>query len=468
MTNGRPGPTVIGRYVLHAPIARGGMATIHLARLLGAQGFSRMVAAKRLHPQFTDDTSFVQMFLDEARVASKIHHPNVVPVLDVVHAGTEVILVQEYVHGIPLDKLLRAAGQAQQDLPVGVVVAVVADVLAGLAAAHDARDELGAPIGIVHRDVSPQNVLVGVDGISRLLDFGVAKASLNVHHTRVGVFKGKVAYTSPEQLRGTATPASDIYAVAVVLWEALASRRLYQGLRDKELMEAVLRGAAQSLTQTVEEASVSAERWKALRLLDPVVSRGLAFAPENRWENALQMQEALLEAVPAAQPAEVSRWVKTYGKEYLEGREALIVAEESTWRKRQNAVPGEDAARRSREPRLSLSLALLAAQGHRSRGEWAIAGGLLVVGVLLAAVLVVLLWPTHAPLTAVDSAVLPARTVAVEAASATAATPTVEPEPASSAVPAASAPSRSPSARPESSPPPHFERKKRVFMPERL
>ena len=177
-------PTVVGRYVLHAAIARGGMATIHLARLLGAEGWSRMVAAKRLHAQFTGDPEFLAMFLDEARIASKVHHPNVVPVLDVVQTGTEVILVQEYVHGVPLDKLLRSAREAHVVLPVGVVVAIAADMLAGLFAAHEARDEMGASLDIVHRDVSPQNVIVGADGIARLLDFGVAKATLNVHVTR--------------------------------------------------------------------------------------------------------------------------------------------------------------------------------------------------------------------------------------------------------------------------------------------
>src|SRR3954468_12622408 len=141
-------PTIVGRYVLHAAIASGGMATIHLARLLGAEGFSRTVAAKRLHPQFTEDSDFLKMFLDEARIASKVHHPNVVPMLDVVQSGTEVILIQEYVHGISLDKLLRVASQQKKLLPVEVVVAIVAGMLAGLSAAHDAKDELGVPLDI--------------------------------------------------------------------------------------------------------------------------------------------------------------------------------------------------------------------------------------------------------------------------------------------------------------------------------
>src|SRR3954447_25376162 len=128
------GPTVVGRYVLHAAIARGGMGTIHLAHLVGAEGFSRLVAAKRLHPHLAEDEEIVKMFLDEARIASKVHHPNVVPVLDVVEAAGEVILVQEYVHGVPLDKLLRITWRERVSMPVGVAVAIVADMLAGLGA----------------------------------------------------------------------------------------------------------------------------------------------------------------------------------------------------------------------------------------------------------------------------------------------------------------------------------------------
>src|SRR5438552_2735994 len=146
-------PQSFGRYVLHAPIARGGMATIHIARLIGAEGFSRLVAAKRLHPQYTEDPDFVAMFHDEARIASKIHHPNVVPVLDVVLSGQEVILVQEYVHGVPLDKLFKSALLSDDNpIPVSVAVAIIAGVLSGLHAAHETKDEMGESLNIVHRD----------------------------------------------------------------------------------------------------------------------------------------------------------------------------------------------------------------------------------------------------------------------------------------------------------------------------
>ena len=136
-------PRAFGRYVLYAPIARGGMATIHIARLVGDDGFSRIVAAKRLHPQFTEDPDFVEMFRDEAEIASKVRHPNVVPVLDIVLDGEEVVLVQEYVHGVPLDRLFRASRARAEPIPPRIVVGIVAGVLAGLHSAHETTDEHG-------------------------------------------------------------------------------------------------------------------------------------------------------------------------------------------------------------------------------------------------------------------------------------------------------------------------------------
>src|SRR5262249_10188452 len=148
-----------------------------------------------------DDPDFVEMFLDEARIASKIHHPNVIPVLDVVLSGDEVMLVLEYVHGVPLSQLFRLALGGETPVPVPIVVAVITGGPRGLHAAHEARDERGESLDVVHRDVSPQNVIVSIDGIPRLLDFGIAKARTSAHVTLEGFFKGKVAYMSPEQLR---------------------------------------------------------------------------------------------------------------------------------------------------------------------------------------------------------------------------------------------------------------------------
>jgi serine/threonine-protein kinase len=403
--------TIVGRYVLHATIARGGMATVHLARLLGAQGFSRIVAAKRLHPQFADDAEFVAMFLDEARIASKVHHPNVVPVLDVVHTGTEVILVQEYVHGVPLDKLLRAARERQIPVPPEIVVALGADVLAGLHAAHEARDELGASLKIVHRDVSPQNVQVGVDGIARILDFGVAKATLNAHVTRAGTLKGKLAYFAPEQIRGEVTRAIDLYAAGIVLWEALAGRRLHAGLSEVELIDAVASGNLTRLVDAVDPAEMPPERWAELVRLDRVLVRAMALAPEDRWGTAHEMGDALVAAVPPAPRTAVSRWVRELGNAYLEGRERLLVTEESTWRERRSFAPDGDveesraallppssarpvaalAPRSEAGDTLRPSAVPVIERRRRRRFESAVVAALVVIGGMLAGVLVMLL-----------------------------------------------------------------------------
>ncbi|MBA3542621.1 MAG: serine/threonine protein kinase, partial [Deltaproteobacteria bacterium] len=193
-------PLTVGRYVLHRQIARGGMATIHIARLMGDEGFSRIVAAKRLLPEFAEDSDFVAMFLDEARIASKVRHRNVVPVLDLVTTQDSVLLVQEYVHGAPVHWLLNKARQDRTHIPIEIAVSIACQVLAGLHAAHEMVDEIGTPLNVVHRDVSPQNVMGATDGTARLLDFGVAKATMAAHVTREGAYVGKLAYSAPEQL----------------------------------------------------------------------------------------------------------------------------------------------------------------------------------------------------------------------------------------------------------------------------
>ncbi len=192
---------VVGRYALYQSIAAGGMATVHLGRLIGAAGFARTVAIKRLHEQFASDPEFATMFLDEARVAARIRSANVVPIIDIVADGRELLLVMDYIQGESLARLMRSVTKAKTHVPLDVAVAIVAGMLHGLHAAHEATDEQGEPLGIVHRDVSPHNVLVGSDGLARLLDFGVAKAAGRIQTTREGQLKGKLAYMAPEQLR---------------------------------------------------------------------------------------------------------------------------------------------------------------------------------------------------------------------------------------------------------------------------
>jgi eukaryotic-like serine/threonine-protein kinase len=188
-----PAVRTVGRYALYGKIAAGGMATVHLGRLLGPVGFSRTVAIKRLHPQFTEDPDFVSMFLDEARLAARIRHPSVVPTLDVVTAGGEIFLVMEFVLGETLARILRTLAPKGERIPLPIVASVFSNVLHGLHAAHEAKSERGTPLEMVHRDVSPHNVMIGVDGTARLLDFGIAKAIGRLQTTREDQIKGKLA-----------------------------------------------------------------------------------------------------------------------------------------------------------------------------------------------------------------------------------------------------------------------------------
>ena len=333
---------VIGRYLLHRQIARGGMATIHIARLVGDEGFTRIVAAKRLHPEFAEDQDFVQMFLDEARIASKVHHRNVVPVLDVVTTGEEVVLVQEYVHGAPLHWLLRTAHEAKTHVPINVAVSVATQVLAGLQAAHETTDELGTALDVVHRDVSPQNIMIATDGTARLLDFGIAKATMAAHVTRQGMFKGKLAYSAPEQIRGNATQQSDIYSLSVVLWELLVGHRLHNSAQSEgELIAEVMTGSLPKVTEVLaaEREWLGENRWKQLEALDPIIQRGLTVDMSKRWATAAAMEAALTTAVQPASSTGVAGWLKTLGRDFLSGRDRVIALEEASWRRTAERVP---------------------------------------------------------------------------------------------------------------------------------
>src|SRR5580698_2040686 len=205
-------PRIVGRYAIYGEIAAGGMATVHFGRLLGPVGFTRTVAIKQLYPHFARDAEFVAMFLDEARLAARIRHPNVIQTIDVVADNGELFLVMDYVESEPVSRLIRLARGMGEPIPLRIATSIVCGALHGLHAAHEATSDRGESLGIVHRDVSPQNILVGIDGVPLVIDFGVAKAIGRAHTTRDGNLKGKVSYMAPEQLEGRATRRSDIFA----------------------------------------------------------------------------------------------------------------------------------------------------------------------------------------------------------------------------------------------------------------
>jgi serine/threonine-protein kinase len=324
----------IGRYVLYGPIARGGMATVHFARLVGADGFSRIVAAKRLHEHFAEDPDFVEMFRNEARIASCIHHPNVVPVLDLVVENREVILVQEYVHGVPLDKLFRTVSQIQKPVAPNIVVAIIAGVLNGLHAAHETKDERGEHLGIIHRDVTPHNIVVGDDGVPRLLDFGIAKARSSMQVTRKGLMKGKLTYMAPEQFRGEKiTRKIDVYSVGVVMWELLSMKRLHAGRDDLEVLSTSMAGIVPRITEALadQKKNLSEARWAEIEKLEPVILRMMTGNTAERYTTAGEALEALVAALPPALPTVVADWVAITGQEYLERCQSLMSSNEDSW-----------------------------------------------------------------------------------------------------------------------------------------
>lgn len=307
----------VGRYALHDEIAAGGMATVHLGRLRGPVGFARTVAIKRLHPNVARDPEFVAMFLDEARLAARIRHPNVVPTIDVVQEGDELFLVMEYIAGESLARLNRPTRGEGRAVPVAIALAIVADVLHGLHDAHEARDESGVPLDIVHRDVSPHNVLVGIDGVSRVLDFGIAKAASRITTTREGQLKGKIAYMAPEQL--TQRPVdrrTDVFAASIVLWEALTGERLFYDDDVGGMMARVLHGRIPKPSEKGAEVPAA---------LDAIVMRGLARDADERYPTAKAMATALEELGPA-RAQQVGAWVESLAADALSQRAARLAA----------------------------------------------------------------------------------------------------------------------------------------------
>jgi serine/threonine protein kinase/tetratricopeptide (TPR) repeat protein len=331
----------VGRYLIYDAIASGGMASVHLGKLRGSAGFSRTVAIKRLHPHLATDKAFVAMFVDEAHLATRIRHPNVVATLDVVTDDAEILLVLDYVEGESLSRLLHTAFVLGDAPPPKVIIAVACDVLHGLHAAHEARDEHGEPLGIVHRDVSPQNVIVAVDGTARVLDFGVAKARRRLQTTQDGSLKGKIAYMAPEQIGGEATSRSDIFAAGIVLWEGLTVRRLFEAENEAALMAKIM------TEETVPPSSLAKHPLPepARSAVDAIVLRALSKDPARRYATALEMATALEQAGLSATRGEVADWVRRSAREALEDRSRQVKNLESDV-----TVPGTKENRAAARP----------------------------------------------------------------------------------------------------------------------
>ena len=367
-------PRRLGRYEIVAKLASGGMATVYVGRATGAGGFERLVAIKCCHPHLRDDPEFRTMFLDEARLAAFIHHPNVVPTLDV-QDGEILFLVMEYVEGGRVSELISAARRREEHVPLDVVLRVFGDTLHGLHAAHCQISPDGEPLHIIHRDISPQNLLVGVDGVTRVVDFGVAKAEARATVTTDQRLKGKLRYMSPEQVgAGGLSQRSDLFAAGAVLWEALTGDRLFQGDSPTQVAQQIL---------FVPIRPPSTRREGIPPDLDAVVMRALSRDPEARYTSALEMAMALESAsISPASHRRVGEHVSSILGERIQTQRALLrEARRRTStpmdlaavdRREDGAssgvVPSGGTARRVR--RIAAVLALLAAAGFASWLAW--------------------------------------------------------------------------------------------------
>lgn len=280
------GPQRLGRYELLGEIASGGMATVFLGRATGSKGFARLVAIKRLHPHLEGEEDFVSMFLDEARLAARIRHPNCVPTLDV-EDQDGLYLVMEYVEGDRLLGLLKHAARRGERVPIGIVLRTSVEACAGLHAAHELTDDDGSALNLVHRDISPQNILVGIDGVTKITDFGIAKAESRLTQTRDGQLKGKIAYMAPEQTRRASHQIDrrvDIFAMGIIVWEMLTGRRLFRGESDVEILNALVNEPIPSIRSFVPEVPDE---------LEAVVMKALEREPEDRYSTCAEFGEAL-------------------------------------------------------------------------------------------------------------------------------------------------------------------------------
>jgi serine/threonine-protein kinase len=339
MTEVRSRGSASSDYDLLARLAAGGMAEIFLARANSLAGLQRYVVLKRIHPERGDDPRWVNMFLDEARLAAQLQHPNIAQVFDLGRIGEDYFYTMEYVHGEDVLEILERTATVNQRIPTQVILGVIAGAAAGLAHAHERCGADGEPLGIVHRDVSPSNVMVSFEGTVKVVDFGVAKATVRRTETQAGVLLGKLAYMSPEQVRSnTVDHRSDIFSLGIVLWEMLTMSRLWKRDTDYDTLQALQN----------EPAAAPSTIWPDLpRGLDVIALKALAKDPADRYPSMTAFADAI-EAL-----AEANGFAMTGGvlRRYMQG---LFGSKPEPWRALddwQNADDAIEVVEESSKPR---------------------------------------------------------------------------------------------------------------------
>jgi serine/threonine-protein kinase len=313
-------PKPFGKYVLLRQLAVGGMAEVYLARQSGPAGFEKECVIKRILPSLSTDKQFVQMFLDEARIAARLSHPNIVQIFELgEQPGNDHFIAMEFVHGVDVQQILEAERARNGRVPLAVALRIVSNVAEGLEAAHRATDRSGHALGIVHRDVTPSNVIVSFDGVGKLCDFGIAKAVAKSGKTEVGVIKGKIPYMSPEQVEGQALDLrSDIFSVGVLLYELTTGKKPFDGSNPAEISLKILHDdptMPQVLFTNYPDQLTS------------IVLRAMAKDPANRYSSARELQMALDEFLVGSGIRCTSHEVSGYLEELYPGRREQLAAQ---------------------------------------------------------------------------------------------------------------------------------------------
>ncbi|RYZ07407.1 MAG: serine/threonine protein kinase [Myxococcales bacterium] len=324
--------SILGRYELLLPIAKGGMAQVWAARLRGTRGFQKLVAIKTILADVMDNTRMEQMFLEEATLASQIHHPNVVQTQELGEQEGTLYLAMEWVDGEPLSQVMARAAE-RGGLPLPIAVNLIAQACQGLQAAHDLRDESGERLGVVHRDVSPQNLLISYSGTAKLVDFGIAKvAARSTGLTQAGEVKGKFAYMAPEQVRGQVIDArTDLFSLGILLYSVTTGKHPFRGSHTGETL--------QNICSATPAGSIRAFLPDYPPELEAVVLKALQKQPDDRFSSAHELLAALDAAVPAALApsfdAEVADYMgKLFGAKASERRAAIRNAQNEVDRQR--------------------------------------------------------------------------------------------------------------------------------------
>jgi serine/threonine protein kinase len=310
----------MGQYVIDQKLAQGGMAEIFLGRALDPQGLDRPVVIKRILPHISASPEFVDMLVHEAKLAVQLTHGNIGQVFDLGKVGDDYFIVMEYVDGVTLSRIARRLRQTGQLMPVEIALFIVSEIASGLDYMHRRTDSQGKPLNIVHRDISPQNIIVSNSGTAKIIDFGIAKASTHASITDPGVVKGKFAYMSPEHVGGDKLDArTDLFSLGVILWELLSNQRLFKGKNNKETINRVKR---------CNVPSVSGYRDDIPRPVQDIVKKTLAKNRKNRYASAhdmlLDIMRTIVQCYPTFAPKNLESFVaKLFATQ--EGEEPTIL-----------------------------------------------------------------------------------------------------------------------------------------------